>query len=121
MTFDDIRRVNEEVNRLPFRHGVDPLWEPIDADDDGGTCTNFSVAKLRRLVKLGFPIESMRLTTCWVNPRKNPLTDYHDTLWVDFEGTTWELSNDLLVQDANMSTFIYDKIQNAVTRKWERA
>ena len=121
MSFNEICDVNEEINRLPYTSTVDPLWEPIDDDSDGGTCSNYAVAKLRRLVALGFPIETLRLATCWVDPRKNPLTDYHAVLWIDFEGGTYELSNGLPVRPATMSNFIYDKIQIAGTDKWELA
>ena len=119
MSFIEIRDVNEAINQCAYTSNVEPLWKPID--DGGGTCSNYAVAKYRRLAELGYPLTTLRLATCWVTPEKNPLTDYHAVLWVDYDGKTWELSNGMPVRDAAMSPWEYDKIQIAGTDTWEKA
>lgn len=120
MNFDQLSGVNAAINRLPYTSAVDPLWEPINKDKDGGTCSNFAVAKLRDLEALGWPIDSMRLACCWVTEARNPKTDYHATLWVDLDGVTWELSNGMELRNVRLSPWDYDRVQEVVTRGWEK-
>ena len=121
MNFAEICAVNEEINDCrEYTSHVDPLWEPINKDKDGGTCTNFAVAKFRRLEELGFPTDALRLACCWVDPKRDPRTDYHAVLWVDYNGKSWELSNGMPVRDVRMSPWEYDRVQVANTREWSR-
>lgn len=120
MNFADLKVVNVAINALPYVAGVDPLWQPIDADADGGTCSNYAVAKLRALKALGWPIESLRVATCWVTRERNPKTDYHAVLLVDYDGATWEMSNGIdHPNEIELTRWDYDLVQNRVTRKWE--
>lgn len=120
MNFAELKTVNVAINALPYTPGVDPLWQPIDADGDGGTCSNFGVAKLRALVALGWPREALRLGTCWVTKERNPKTDYHATLLVDYDGVTWELSNGIdHPREIELTPWDYDLVQNRVTREFE--
>jgi len=83
MSPDDLEAVNAAINKLPYKAGVDPLWEPIDADDDGGTCSNFAVAKYRALRALQWPKESLILTCAFVEPFR--VQDTPDGPWRDAE------------------------------------
>lgn len=68
-------QVNAEVNALPYktdreRYGVAEFWEVADAS--GGDCEDYALAKLRRLYRAGFPIERLRLATCYVEGEHIP-------------------------------------------------
>lgn len=93
--YDTLKKVNAEINELPYTAGVDPLWEPIDADDDGGTCSNFAVAKYRALRKLGWPKESLILTCTFVEPSAAPSKRdcYHAVLVVKYDGKMFGMDN----------------------------
>lgn len=120
MNFAELKTVNVAINALPYTAAVDPLWQPIDADGDGGTCSNFAVAKLRALVALQWPRESLRLGTCWVTHERNPKTDYHAVLLVDLDGITYEMSNGIdMPGEIELTRWDYDLIQHRVTRKFE--
>lgn len=120
MNFAELSAVNAEINKRPYTANVDPLWQPIDADDDGGTCSNYAVAKFRRLVALGWPKDALRLACCWVTEDRNPLTDYHATLWVDLDDVTWELSNGMELRNVRLSPWDYDRVQEVTNRTWEK-
>lgn len=120
MNFADLKTVNVAINALPYTPYVDPLWQPIDADTDGGTCSNFAVAKLRALVALKWPRELLRIATCWVTRERNPLTDYHAVLLVDLDGITYEMSNGIdMPGEIELTRWDYDLIQNRKTRRFE--
>ena len=59
-------RVNAEVNALPYKADVPGADEWGDIDAAGGDCDNYAIGKLNRLVAEGFPIERLRLATCFV-------------------------------------------------------
>jgi predicted transglutaminase-like cysteine proteinase len=119
LTFSRLCEINAAINKLPYTSAVDPLWQPINLDADGGTCSNFAVGKFREFVAQNWPVEVLRIACCWVTDERNPETDYHAVLWVDFENRTWELSNGLDVRLVKLSPWHYDRIQNAHTRLWE--
>lgn len=59
-------RVNAEVNALPSvpdEPGRD-FWQVAGAE--GGDCEDKALAKLERLLAVGFPIERLRLASCWI-------------------------------------------------------
>lgn len=58
-------RINTEVNALPtVVERVGDNWKPIGPD--GGDCEDYAIGKLRRLHAAGFPIERLRLATCFI-------------------------------------------------------
>lgn len=95
MSPDDLKRVNMEINDLPYVMAVDPLWEPINLDDDGGTCSNFAVAKYRALRALQWPKESLILTCAFVEPSAAPdkRDRYHAILVVKHDGKLLAMDN----------------------------
>ena len=73
----DLYTVNEAVNQLPYK--ADPPlmddWTPITpAGDD---CDSYMTEKLVRLYRLGWPIERLRLATCYAETG-----EYHAVLVV---------------------------------------
>lgn len=59
-------RVNYEVNALPDKADAPGQDNWDDIGPDGGDCDNKAIGKLRRLLAEGFPIERLRLATCFV-------------------------------------------------------
>lgn len=58
-------RVNAEVNALPqVAEQSGDFWKRAGAE--GGDCEDLALAKLDRLLVEGFPIERLRLATCFV-------------------------------------------------------
>lgn len=68
MKFSDLQEVNELVNnRVTFQddavtYGRSECWEVADRIGD---CDDYSLAKLRELLSMGWPIEKLRLATAW--------------------------------------------------------
>lgn len=95
MNVADLKAVNAEINDLPYTAAVDPLWEPIDADDDGGTCSNFAVAKYRALRALNWPKESLILTCAFVeaSAAAEKKDRYHAILVVKHDGKMLAMDN----------------------------
>lgn len=88
---DHLEAVNAEVNALPYlsdpeRWGVEELWG--EADDLGGDCEDFSIAKRNRLLALGFPAKPLRLATCQTETGEG-----HAVLTVDTDQGTLVLDN----------------------------
>lgn len=82
MNFSDymkLEQVNSEINLLPYKADPpdDDNWDPIDSS--GGDCDSYAMAKLRRLLELGWPIERLRLACVYVEP---PSRGYHAVLVV---------------------------------------
>lgn len=77
MNLADLDAVNDSVNLLPYVADPEALddWSPIT--DAGGDCDSYAVAKLRRLVALGWPVERLRLACCYVETG-----EYHAVLLV---------------------------------------
>jgi predicted transglutaminase-like cysteine proteinase len=117
--FDDLREVNAAVNQFPYRsdperYGKPEFWEVADAG--GSDCEDFALAKLHRLLTLGWPISALRLATCWCFPNKE---GYHAVLLADLEGQTWVLDNrHPHPMEYNMLPYEWDKVQVAGTMTW---
>ena len=92
VTLDLLKRVNSECNIFPYK--ADPAafddWRP--ADESGGDCDSYAVAKLRRLHAAGVPIEAMRLACCYVETGIRP-EDYHAVLIVETPEGSFMLDN----------------------------
>jgi predicted transglutaminase-like cysteine proteinase len=124
MNFAELSRVNADINKLPYTSAVDPLWEPINKDDDGGTCSNFAVAKFRELHRLGWPANVLRLACCFAEPSAaaEKRDRYHAVLLADFEGQTWVLDNRYpLPMEAQLLPYEWHKFWNHDLNAWEYA
>lgn len=91
MKLADLNAVNSEVNSLPYlsdaeRYGNIEFWTQID--DGGGDCEDFAIAKLRRLVAMGWPIERLRLACCFTETG-----EYHAVLIASADEGDYMLDN----------------------------
>ena len=59
------QRIQTEVNAFNYVADLpgEDKWGDID---EGKDCDNFAIGKLNRLVKAGFPIERLKLATCYI-------------------------------------------------------
>ncbi len=126
--------INGRINGLPYTAGVDRLWEPIDADNDGGTCSNYAVAKYRALRALGVPRESLILSCAFVEPHqiKDPDTGawrnatkaerYHAILIVQVAGRQYVMDNRAqLPVEIDFCDYEWHKLWNWSMSEWEWA
>lgn len=118
MSLDELERVNEAVNRLPYKSDPEWFddWSPIDGG--GGDCDSYAVGKLRRLVEAGWPVERLRLATCFVENG-----GYHAVLIASTDDGDWMLDNRqprvVPVGDIEIIGYRTDKIQQAGgSRDW---
>ena len=129
-----LKDVNAEINDLPYTAGVDPLWEPIQADDDAGTCSNFAVAKYRALRALQWPKESLVLICAFVEPfrLKDPITGewrdalkgerYHAILVVTLGDVRYVMDNRKpFPTEIELMDYEWHKLWNWEWGKWEWA
>lgn len=89
-------RVNAEVNALPYRsdpdrYGKAEFWER--ADKDGGDCEDYALAKLKRLLDEGFPLERLRLATCRVGWTDSQYQEGHAVLVIAAPDDNYALDN----------------------------
>ncbi len=88
-----LQAVQDEVN-AGTRYRADPdLYGRADywAIAAGvGDCEDYALAKLRRLVELGWPREALRIATCWTDSRPD---SFHAVLTVDTDKGTYVLDN----------------------------
>lgn len=87
----DLEFVNSQVNALPYvadahRYKTPEFWAKIDKD--GGDCEDAAIGKLNRLVEMGWPIEPLRLATCYVGTG-----EYHAVLVADLDDGQVVLDN----------------------------
>ena len=116
MTLDQLTAVNHQVNQCDYTAQVDPLWEPIDDDKDGGTCSNFAVAKLRALVKMGWPVELLRLACCYTET-----DEYHAVLVATLNMQDWVLDNRKpFPTEYDLLPYKWDRIWNWDLNAWEK-
>lgn len=118
MDFSDLEIVNSKVNLFQYKtdadkYGKADFWEEITSS--GGDCEDAAIAKLHRLLALGWPINSMRLACCYCENG-----EYHAVLLVNFDGQTWVLDNrHPYPMEFQMLPYMWDRIQIAGTREWE--
>ena len=94
LTYDVMEKVNAEVNAAvaytpdPEKYSSADWWE--DALDEGnqGDCEDYAIAKLRRLIALGWKREELKLGLCKVETG-----EYHAVLVVTCDGQDWVLDN----------------------------
>jgi len=77
--FNDLREVNEQVNRLGYtsdmeQYGKNDFWTSIVSTGD---CEDSAITKYRRLFNLGWPLKDLRLACCYVETG-----EYHAVLIV---------------------------------------
>jgi len=88
--------VHGEVNQLPYvgdanKYKLDDFWKSID-EAGSGDCEDYAIAKLRRLVVQGWPVEALHLACCYTEPPR----EYHAVLVVDTPtGNAYLLDNRL--------------------------
>lgn len=134
MDYSDLKDINARINAIEYNHGIDPLWEPIDADDDGGSCSNYAVAKYRALRALGCPQEALVLTCAFVEPfkLKDPDTGiwrdarknerYHAILVVTLDGKRFVMDNRKpFPTEIELYGYEWHKLWNWDMGKWEWA
>ncbi|CAB4216906.1 COG3672 Predicted transglutaminase-like cysteine proteinase [uncultured Caudovirales phage] len=116
MNLDELTAVNHQVNQSDYVLAIDPLWEPIDIDDDGGTCSNYAVAKLRLLVTLDWPKELLRLACCYVETG-----EYHAVLIASLKGQDYVLDNRTPYPiEVELVGYKWDRIWNWDLNAWEK-
>ena len=86
----DLIEVNEECNAYPYKADPPGVDDWSELDPDGGDCDSYSISKLIRLYKRGWPIESLRLATCMVEGTR---VENHCVLVVVFDGNEYVLDN----------------------------
>lgn len=69
----------------PDLYGRPEFWAVADG---AGDCEDYALAKLRRLVELGWPRQDLRLATCWCEDG-----GYHAVLTVDTDRGVYVLDN----------------------------
>lgn len=76
--------------QIPERSG--DHWQP--AGEFGGDCEDLALEKLERLVRIGFPIERLRLASCWIGRTgaRNP-GEAHVVLVLDADDDQYVLDN----------------------------
>lgn len=89
---EQMERVNNAVNKLPYhadaeKYQKEDFWTSIK--EDGGDCEDYAIAKLRTLLDLGWPVESLHLACCWTETE-----EYHAVLVVESpDGQAYMLDN----------------------------
>ena len=90
MTFDEIKRINAEVNKVPYMRELREDWRPVSMDIvgmiNGADCDSYATAKMLALVKAGQPLNTLRLAIC-----KTETGGEHCVLLVDDADETWHL------------------------------
>lgn len=134
MNKDDLNVVNAKVNAYPYEFHVSELWRHMLAPMPRGACSNYATTKYGRLEALGWPVESLRLACCWVEPFKLYDKDtgllrwatmderYHAVLLVNFDEQTWVLDNRKpYPTEIELLPYKWDILQVAGTELWEKA
>lgn len=86
-----LNRVNRAVNRRPYRidmdlYGQEDFWEAIGPK--GGDCEDYALAKRAELLRLGLPLNALRLAVC-----RTETGEGHAVLTVDTDKGTYVLDN----------------------------
>ena len=129
LTFDEITRINAEVNKVPFMRGMlGDTWDQATTDFmgmlSGANCNSYATAKMQKLYQAGQPIDTLRLMMCnHPNDPRGPLPEgNHVCLLADCDGETYILCN-TLPEPTLMERVPYEwkRIQVAGTPDWEFA
>lgn len=97
MEYSDLDHVNFQINNK-VRYISDSVhfhtaerWEDATEQQNLGDCEDFSLAKLHALLELGWPIEALRLTFCWVGREADDTG--HAVLVVEYKDRLYVLDN----------------------------
>jgi predicted transglutaminase-like cysteine proteinase len=118
MKFSDLQAINFNVNNMiqykpdMETYGRSEEWAIAETVGD---CEDYALRKLHELLALGWPLEKLRLATCWV---ENNL-GYHAVLVVtDVENDDGYIGNYVLdnrfmniYQPETQTSYTWDKIQ----------
>lgn len=120
---DLVRAVNGKVNRrLTYKTDLElyqlpDFWTRATSQGD---CDDYAVTKAMMLLDEGFPIENMRLATCWVETG-----EYHAILIVRVEDGDWIMDNRnhfiVRLEDTSRPPYKLHKLQIPGTNEWEFA
>jgi predicted transglutaminase-like cysteine proteinase len=97
MILQDLIEVNHEYNQKityvgdTWTYKSSEQWENALEHGNQGDCEDFAIAKLHALLDKGWPIETLRLTFCWVD--KEADDSGHAVLVVEFDNRLWVLDN----------------------------
>lgn len=109
ITFDDIVRVNHEVNNTSTYVSDITQYGKLEYVENilislQGDCEDYGIGKAIKLLALGAKVEDLRMAKCYVEEYKiqapsgiwrpaTPEERYHGVLLVDYEGVTYCLDN----------------------------
>lgn len=114
--FDDLRRINAEINAYPYESEVDDDWTPI-TEAGRGDCDSYATAKFQRLLWAGWSPRLMRFAVVLAENGRG-----HLVLLVDLDGQTWVLDNRRPhPSEFDLLHYTWLRIQRAGTRQWEIA
>lgn len=97
MTFNDLIEINKEFNkRITYvtdleNYNLPEMWESAIENNNQGDCEDYSLAKLHELLQRGWPIETLRLTFCWVD--EEAPDSGHAVLVAEFNKKLYVLDN----------------------------
>lgn len=123
--WEQLRRVQREVNAdTQYRtdlelYGKREFWAVAEGEGD---CEDYALAKRRRLLKLGWPADTLRIATCWAEGARGPGTGgYHAVLVAVTDRGDFVLDNRRhWVVPWEELPYHWDKIQVAGERDWRR-
>jgi predicted transglutaminase-like cysteine proteinase len=121
-----IRMVNGRVNsRVEYKTDIELYkmpefwsWTAV-----AGDCEDYALAKARMLMEQGFPVENLRLATCFtepLEPKNEKSREYHAILVATVEDGDWLLDNRFhYITRLSDTDYIMHKIQVAGKNEWE--
>ena len=90
-TLDSINtKVNEAVTYTPDleKYNSNDYWEDAIRENNQGDCEDYAIAKLHKLLAMGWPRSQLKLGLCYVETG-----EYHCVLVATCEGEDWVLDN----------------------------
>lgn len=113
MNYSDLRKVNSDINLLPYVPEVVEDWSSITIT--GGDCDSYATRKFEELTKIGWPASVLRLATCYTETN-----EMHAVLLADHNEQTWVLDNRYpLPMEFQALPYAWILIQIAGTQQWE--
>lgn len=116
MRFEDLQEVQSEINEQiryvsdSTQYSRNEQWEIAET---AGDCEDYALAKLHALLDRGWPIEQLKLATCWTENN-----EYHAVLIVDYGQATESMFKiDRYVMD-NRSDIVYPIYRSDY--KWDK-
>lgn len=121
---DMIRMVNGRVNtREGYATDIELYQMPEfwSFASIAGECNDYAITKALMLLDDGFPVENLRLATCWIEEKGKPRT-YHAVLIATVEDGDWILdSNFFYIVRLPDTGYLLDKVQVPGTDYWQVA